>query len=64
MSRKKAYLPESYIYLLRLYETACLLLSLKHKWRLFMNLKEVVFMVEEDPEGGYAAKALGYPIFT
>ena len=29
-----------------------------------MSLKEVVFMVEENPEGGYAAKALGYPIFT
>jgi predicted RNase H-like HicB family nuclease len=25
---------------------------------------ELIFMVEEDPEGGYTAKALGYPIFT
>ena len=26
--------------------------------------KEVVFLVEETPEGGYTAKALGYSIFT
>ena len=25
---------------------------------------EMVFMVEEDPEGGYAARALGEDIFT
>lgn len=25
---------------------------------------EVVFLVEEAPEGGYQAQALGYPIFT
>lgn len=25
---------------------------------------EIVFMVEESPEGGYEAQALGYPIFT
>jgi len=25
---------------------------------------EVVFLVEEAPEGGYTAKALGYSIFT
>ena len=29
-----------------------------------MNIKEIVFMVEEDPEGGYTARALGYSIFT
>ena len=27
-------------------------------------LKEVVFLVEEAPEGGYTAQALGYSIFT
>ncbi len=26
--------------------------------------KEIIFVVEEDPEGGYSAKALGYSIFT
>ena len=26
--------------------------------------KEIIFLVEEDPEGGYTAKALGYSIFT
>ena len=26
--------------------------------------KEIIFLVEEAPEGGYQAKALGYPIFT
>jgi predicted RNase H-like HicB family nuclease len=29
-----------------------------------MNIKEIVFLVEEDPEGGYTARALGYSIFT
>ena len=29
-----------------------------------MKIKEIIFMVEEDPEGGYNAKALYYPIFT
>ncbi|MBC7320064.1 2-oxoisovalerate dehydrogenase [bacterium] len=29
-----------------------------------MKLKEIIFIVEEDPEGGYNAKALGYSIFT
>jgi hypothetical protein len=28
------------------------------------TLKEIVFLVEESPEGGYEAKALGYSIFT
>ncbi len=27
-------------------------------------MKEVIFMVEEAPEGGYTARALGYSIFT
>lgn len=27
-------------------------------------LKEVIFLVEEAPEGGYIARALGYSIFT
>ncbi|MCK4797849.1 MAG: 2-oxoisovalerate dehydrogenase [Spirochaetes bacterium] len=27
-------------------------------------MKEIIFIVEEDIEGGYTAKALGYPIFT
>ena len=29
-----------------------------------MNVKEIIFMVEEDPEGGYTARALGFSIFT
>ncbi|MBE0478230.1 2-oxoisovalerate dehydrogenase [Candidatus Aerophobetes bacterium] len=29
-----------------------------------MQTREVVFIVEEDPEGGYTAKALDYSIFT
>ena len=29
-----------------------------------MNVKEIIFIVEEDPEGGYNARALGYSIFT
>ena len=27
-------------------------------------VKEVIFTVEEAPEGGYTARALGYSIFT
>jgi len=27
-------------------------------------MKEIIFIVEEDPEGGYTAQALGYSIFT
>ena len=26
--------------------------------------KEIIFAVEESPEGGYEARALGHPIFT
>jgi len=29
-----------------------------------MSIKEIIFMVEEDPEGGYTARAFGYSIFT
>ena len=29
-----------------------------------MNTSEVIFLVEEAPEGGYAARALGHSIFT
>jgi len=29
-----------------------------------MEGRELVFIVEEDPEGGYTAKAVGYSIFT
>ena len=29
-----------------------------------MKIKEIMFMVEEDPEGGYTASALGHSIFT
>ncbi|MDP3767276.1 MAG: 2-oxoisovalerate dehydrogenase [Dehalococcoidia bacterium] len=29
-----------------------------------MSDSEVIFAVEESPEGGYEARALGYPIFT
>lgn len=27
-------------------------------------MNEIIFMVQEPPEGGFAAEALGYPIFT
>jgi len=27
-------------------------------------MSEIIFIVEESPEGGYEAKALGYSIFT
>ena len=27
-------------------------------------MSEIVFLVEDDPEGGYSARALGEPIFT
>lgn len=27
-------------------------------------MKEIIFLVEEDPEGGYNAQALGHSIFT
>ncbi len=29
-----------------------------------MTAKELIFLVEEDPEGGYNAKALGQSIFV
>jgi predicted RNase H-like HicB family nuclease len=29
-----------------------------------MNTTEILFLVEEDPEGGYNANALGHNIFT
>ncbi|MDA2920382.1 2-oxoisovalerate dehydrogenase [Desulfobacterota bacterium AH_259_B03_O07] len=29
-----------------------------------MKINEIIFMVEEDPEGGFTAKALGHSIFT
>ena len=29
-----------------------------------MKLKEIIFFVEEDPEGGYTAHAVGDSIFT
>jgi predicted RNase H-like HicB family nuclease len=29
-----------------------------------MSPTEIIFLVEEDAEGGYVAKALGYSIFT
>jgi len=27
-------------------------------------MNEIIFMVQEPPEGGFAAEALGYPVFT
>ncbi len=27
-------------------------------------MKEIIFLIEEDPEGGYNAQSLGIPIFT
>ena len=32
--------------------------------RFDMNESEIIFAVEESPEGGYEAKALGYSIYT
>ena len=29
-----------------------------------MRDSEIIFSVQESPEGGYEARALGYPIFT
>lgn len=29
-----------------------------------MDVKEIIFLVEESPEGGYEARALGHAIFT
>jgi hypothetical protein len=29
-----------------------------------MKVQEIIFMVEEDPEGGYNARALGQSIYT
>lgn len=29
-----------------------------------MKLKEMIFLVEEDPEGGYNARSLGDSVFT
>lgn len=29
-----------------------------------MSAKEIIFSVEESPEGGYEARALGYSIYT
>ena len=29
-----------------------------------MKINEIIFLVEEDPEGGLTARALGYSIFT
>ncbi len=29
-----------------------------------MNVEEIIFVVEEAPEGGYTAQALGHAIFT
>ena len=28
------------------------------------NMNEIIFFVEEDPEGGFNARSLGYSIFT
>ncbi len=30
----------------------------------FVGMKEIIFVVEESPEGGYEARALDYSIFT
>jgi predicted RNase H-like HicB family nuclease len=29
-----------------------------------MEVKEIIFLVEDDPEGGYSARALGHSIYT
>ena len=33
-------------------------------WLGSYDLKEIIFIIEEEPEGGYIAKALGEAIFT
>jgi hypothetical protein len=48
----------------------CFTTALKHilkgRKQLFkaVNMKEITFLIEEDPEGGYNAQGLGYSIFT
>jgi hypothetical protein len=32
--------------------------------RIKMKVKEIIFMVEDEPEGGYTASALGHSIYT
>lgn len=32
--------------------------------RNFVGMKEIIFVVEESPEGGYEARALDHSIFT
>lgn len=32
--------------------------------RNFVGMKEIIFVVEESPEGGYEARALDHAIFT
>lgn len=29
-----------------------------------MKNKEIIFLIEESPDGGFEAKEVGYPIFT
>jgi len=29
-----------------------------------MEVNEIIFLIEDDPEGGYSAKALGHSIYT
>ncbi len=29
-----------------------------------MEVKEIIFLIEDDPEGGYSARALGHSIYT
>jgi predicted RNase H-like HicB family nuclease len=29
-----------------------------------MEVKEIIFLVEDEPEGGYGARALGHSIYT
>lgn len=54
------------------FTTYCLLSTIYHLLStvycseevLDMKVKEIIFMVEEDPGGGYVARALGHSIFT
>ena len=39
-------------------------LSRTEKTKVSLMDKELIFFIEEVPEGGYTAKALGYSIFT
>lgn len=40
------------------------IIYLYNKERAFSMVNEIIFQIQESPEGGYEAKALGYSVFT